>query len=55
MPMREFHCQACNLKFETYVALTIPVSRLCPKCGKRTELIQFSLPAKRASRHGIQA
>jgi putative FmdB family regulatory protein len=58
MPLYEFKCPKCNVKFEAQCNLsTVPKSIPCrtPKCKGRGELVEFSVPAKRNPRHGIQS
>jgi hypothetical protein len=52
MPIREFVCKKDGV-FESYVSGTVVESRPCPKCGAKSKLVEFSVPAKRDSRHGI--
>lgn len=34
MPTYDYHCKACDHRFEEFQSMTAPLLRKCPKCGK---------------------
>jgi len=58
MPIRELICPKHG-KFERYLpsspAAESDLDRYCVKCGATCKLVEFSVPAKRDPRYGIQS
>lgn len=54
MPILEFECHKCCNKVERYVVGNIPKPAPMCECGNQMEKVEWSVPAKRDGRYGVQ-